>query len=50
MDFSSQHLVYIIGAFILAGSALTLLLLWTLHNDRKTRDDLDKWTSDEAEA
>lgn len=50
MDFSSQHLLYIIGAFILAGGVLTILLLWTLHASRKARHDLEKWNSDEAEA
>lgn len=50
MDFSSQHVLYIIGAFILAGGILTILLLWTLHADQKARVDLEKWNSDEAEA
>ncbi len=50
MDFSSQHVLYIIGAFIFAGSVLTTLLLWTLQRDRKAWLDLEKWKSDEAEA
>jgi|GEM_PF-3337544 len=50
MDFSSQHVLYIIGAFILAGGVLTILLLWTLRADRKAQIDLEKWASDEAEA
>jgi hypothetical protein len=50
MDLSSPHVLYIIGSFILAGGVLTLLLLRTLHEDRKVRLDLEKWSSDEAEA
>lgn len=50
MDFSSQHLFYIVSAFIFAGSVLTALLLWTLQRDRKAQLDLEKWKSDEAEA
>jgi hypothetical protein len=50
MDFSSHHLLYIIGAFVLAGGILTTLLLGTLRADRKAQLDLEKWASDEAEA
>ena len=50
MDFSSQHVLYIIGAFILAGGVLTILLLWTLRADQKAQRNLEEWASDEAEA
>lgn len=50
MEFSSQHVPYVMGAFIFAGSVLTTLAVWTLQKDRKARLALEKWKSDETKA
>jgi hypothetical protein len=48
MHTPSGPLLYVIAAYVFGASVLTLLACWIYQADRKARQQLTKWTSDES--
>lgn len=48
MDWSSPHIFYVVIAYIVGIFVFTLLTYWVVKEDRKARQDLRQWTSDDT--